>query len=744
MDQWVDPVLFFAAMASIPMVIVQTGNPSDGDSALITGASWVIWCAFTANFLIRLIVAVDRRAQFHAIGWDLILIVGQPLYAIGPRKADAFIALLRLLVVLARSLRKGQVLRRTTRKMRTHPLRVIAFIVPFLWLLTAALIFRTETDSGVIGSFGDGLWWSAVTMATVGYGDISPKTSAGRAVAILTMVGGIGMFSVITAKLAELLFIQRARGTRKEILERQHTLILGWSTKIYTIVEQLVAANAGRPGTSIVVMANRDHNDMLDDITSHVPALARSRTAVATRSGLTSDPQALAIARPDLAKSIIIVNDDEEDASVVRTVLALMHGGAELPAIPIVAEMDDPAAAEALRLAMDGKVTVVNPTLFIARTAAQACRSAGVALTYENLLQFDGASLHLRTYPEATGRTFGELLTAFPQACLVGHRSVEGRADLNPRMETVVEPGDELLLLAHDEADLVLGEPHDHLEGQPDPPRPPAPEHVVIFGWNALCPMIVRELDSFVPPGSLITVAIDPELCGDVDPEAVAGHLVNATITVHRATDIEYAERVELIAESDADHAIVVCYRKDMSVAESDAHSLVTTLQVRHALEARGRDTTVVTELLDQTDVALAPPTAAGDVIVSDKLISLVLTQLSENAHLSDVFDDLLDPSGAELHSKPAARYCRPGVPTSFGAIVAAAGRHEESAIGYRRVADAFDAGAHFGAVLNPPKSDIVTLAPEDQVIVVADHDAPLSPAPRQVTPVLADDLPSS
>ena len=725
MDHWVDPLLFFLAATSIPMLIVETGNPSEGDSRLITGASWFIWGVFTLNFAVRVAIASNRRAQVQHLAWDLVLIIGQPLYSIGDRKANAVFAFLRLLVIAGRSLQKGRVLRRTGHKFRAQPLRVVAFIVPFLWLTSAALIYRTETESGVIGSYGDGLWWSAVTMATVGYGDISPKTTNGRAVAVLTMVVGIGMFSLITAKLAELLFIQRTRGTHKDVIERDHTLVLGWSAKVHTIIEQLVVANGSRTHASIVVFAPRDHNDMLDDIQAHVPSLLHSTTTVVTRTGSPSDPAELSVCRPDRARSIIIIDDSEEDASVVRTVLSLLNGGHDLPDIPIVAEIDNQATAEALRLALDGKVTVVNPTRFVARTAAQACRSAGIALTYQDLLGFEGSELYLKEVPAATGHTYGELLRAFADCCLVGYRPRDGKPDLNPAPTTVIGQGDELIVLAVDDSQITFTAPDDAPTLAPIESAPAEPEHVVIFGWNPLCPLIVRELDGYVPPGSTFTIAVDPGLSAravEVQATEAENPLVNATVVTRFATDTGYADLVEVIAEENADHALILCYREEVSVAEADAHALVTTLQVRRALESRGRDTTVVTELLDQKDVALAPPSAAGDFIVSDRLVSLLLTQLAENRHLAEVFDDLLDPDGAEVYCNPADRYTTIGTTTTFDAIVTAAAHRGESAIGFRRLAQAGDTAHGFGAYLNPPKVDPMTLQAGDQVIVIADH----------------------
>lgn len=720
MTSWIDPILFFLAATSVPMLILEFGPSSDQDSLFIARISWWIWGAFAVNFVVRMMLTPDRRAQLHVLAFDLILIVGQPLYAIGDRQADAVFSFLRLLVIVGRALRKGRVLRRTGQKFRAQPLRVVAFLVPFIWLISAACITVTETDSGVISSFGDGLWWSAVTMATVGYGDISPKTTPGRGVATLTMVVGIGMFSLITAKLAEALFIQRTRGSRRETLEQDHTLILGWSPKVYTIVEQLAVANLSRPRATVVVLALRDHNDMLDDINAHVPGLARSSTTVVTRRGNPSDRADLVTCRPDRARSVIVIDDTEEDASVVRAVLALMHSGTDSLEVPVVAEINRPATADALRLALGDQINIVNPTAFIARTAAQACRTAGIAQAYEDLLDFEGSELYVKSVSGTTGRTFGSLLLAFDETCVVGVRDVKGITDLCPPMDRVVVEGEELVLVATDDSTIgtpVLSPPIGTTVIDPEPAEP---LHVVIYGWNPLGPAILGALDGFVPPGSRFTIAADRSLAGP-DLDLPRPTLVNAVPVIREAPDADYAALVQEVAAEDADHAMVLCYRNGLSVAEADAHALVTTLQVRHAFRARSGGTTVVTELLDQRDVDLAPAGDAGDFIVSDRLTSLLLAQLSESPHLGAVLDDLLDADGAELYCRPMRRYTLDEECT-FGDLVLAAGRLGECAIGYRSDALSNDRTQSFGIVINPPKRTPMVPRFGDQLIVIADH----------------------
>ena len=738
MDSWVDPLLFFLAATSVPMLIVQTGDPSPTDRSLIVVVSWIIWGAFTANFVARVLIANDWRAEARSLALDLILIVGQPIYTIGEREAGAGLAFLRLFVVAARSVRKGRVLRRSGQKLRSQPFRIVAFIVPFVWLTSAALELRFETATGTIVTYGDALWWSAVTMATVGYGDISPKSEGGRAVAIATMIVGIGMFSLITAKLAELLLVLRTRGTRKSVVERDHTLILGWSPKVFTIVGQLVIANLSRTDPSIVVLAPRDHNDMADEIRAQVPELAHSNTRLVCRTGSPNDPHDLVIARPDLARSILVIDETLEDASVVRTLLALLHDESiDVSRANIVAEIDHPATAEAVSTAMHGHAHIVNPTSFIARTTAQACRSAGVARAYEELLDFEGSELYCTTPPITTPLPYRELLGAYPDACVVGIVPTDAPARLNPPMATVVRPGDALVVLALDDADIAflptgaagttgIAATTATTSGNGRADVEPPPEHVVVFGWSALAPRVLRELDGFVAPGSHVTVAIDPTL---VDRAALDDELVglrasmrNAVLTIRDERDAGYAELVEIVADGDADHALVLCYHGDLSPAEADARALVTTLQVQRAMTERGHETTIVTELLDQRDVALAPRRAAGDFIVSDRLISLLLTQLAENPTLIDVFGDLLSADGSELYCKPASRYVQHGRPTTFAALVDAAADRGESAIGYRHLRTATDDDRGFGIVLNPPKATSVALGPLDQLIVVAER----------------------
>ena len=712
MDRWVDPTLLFLAATSVPILIIQTGTPTAGDEDLIIASAWVIWAAFTLNLVVRLALSPDRRAELRRSAPDLILVIGQPLWTIGDRKAGAGIAFIRLLVALIRMLRRGRLLRRTGQKLRTEPMRILAFVVPFVWLTSAALLYRFELDDETVTSYWDALWWSAVTMATVGYGDIFPVSLEGRVVAIATMIVGIGMFSVITAKLAEVLFVQRNTANRRELLVQDHTLIVGWSPKVFTLIEELVLANASEESALVVVLGTEDSFVMQDMIEAEVQSLRHATTRVVTRTG---DPRSLpdlARCHPETARSVIVVTDDESDAAVVRALLALQAVAPDADT-PVIAELDDPATAEAIRRGLGPRFTLIDPTTFLARTAAQACQSPGIAAAYDTLLQFAGAEIYVLEVPDVVGRTFAEAQWCFPDVCLIGvHR--DGTARLNPPGDLVIDTGDRLVLLAEDDSAVHVD--LDAVAAAPPPPVPsPAPStrprSVLVLGWSRIGPLVVTELTAYLPPGSRITVAYDPELAGAAGP--VPPGTGDIAVVTRAAHGHAYSSLLDELGTDTVDQAMVLCYRQGISPDEADARALTTTLHLRSHLRATGRDATILTELLDERDAALAEAATAGDFILSDRLVSLLLAQLSETPMLATVFDDLLDPAGSELYAKHATRYVGADQPTTFAALVAAAQARGEIAVGFRH-------GDRGQTTINPPKAMPVTLGSGDQVLVFA------------------------
>jgi ABC-type transporter Mla MlaB component len=169
------------------------------------------------------------------------------------------------------------------------------------------------------------------------------------------------------------------------------------------------------------------------------------------------------------------------------------------------------------------------------------------------------------------------------------------------------------------------------------------------------------------------------------------------------------------------DHIVVLSDSDRVTVQQADSKTLMTLLHLRNMSERSGKDFTIVSEMQDVRNRNLAEVTRADDFIVSDKLVSLIMAQVSENKGLNDVFTDMFDPEGAEIYLKPATRYILSGKETTFASIVEAASRIGETAIGYRLEEFAHEADKGYGVHINPPKNGTIKLNEHDKVIVLAE-----------------------
>jgi len=144
-------------------------------------------------------------------------------------------------------------------------------------------------------------------------------------------------------------------------------------------------------------------------------------------------------------------------------------------------------------------------------------------------------------------------------------------------------------------------------------------------------------------------------------------------------------------------------------------------LQLRDISEKMNCRFSVVSEMMDFRNKKLAEVTKVNDFIVSEKLISLMLTQVSENKMINTVFEDLFDADGSELYIKKAASYIKPDTAVNFYTLVEAAKQKNEIVIGYVLGAEQKDAQKNYGIYINPDKSTRIHLSEKDGLIVIAE-----------------------
>jgi len=592
------------------------------------------------------------------------------------------------------------------------------FFVSAIGILAISLVITMMGLSGEGMSLPDLIW--ASLMRTLDAGTMgADRGSAGFLVGMLAVtLGGIFVISALIGVINTGLEgkLDELRKGRSRVVEKNHTVVLGWSQQVFTVLAELVAANSNLPHrTTVVVLADRDKVAMDDEIRARFPDTGR--TSVVCRSGKPMDIDDLEIARLETSRSILVLSPevDDPDAEVIKTLLAITNHPRRRPEpYHIVAELRDPANLDIARLVGREEVQLILGGDVISRIVAQTCRQSGLSIVYSELLDFDGDEIYFASVPGLVGRTFGEALAAFEGSALIGLQAAGSVPRLNPPMDTLIAVGDEVIVISADDDTIRLGAAADVDETAMLSPalKPAAPERTLVLGWNWRAPTIIRELDGYVPAGSLAMIVADrPGPAAVLD--ALRPSLVNQSLTFRQANTTSRSV-LEALDVASFDNVIVLCYSDDLEPQQADSKTLFTLLHLRDMQERSGQDFSIVSEMLDLRNRALAEVTHADDFIVSSRLVSLLMAQVAENPRLNAVFGDLFDPDGSEIYLRPASDYVEPGTEV-FATIVESGRRRGEVAIGYRVVSSRGQ-----GVRVNPPKSTRVALAATDMVIVLA------------------------
>jgi voltage-gated potassium channel Kch len=605
-----------------------------------------------------------------------------------------------------------------------------------LGVITALMIFAIAlfiTVTGLIDSssiqppdFLNALW--ANLLRTLDPGTMGSDTGAvGFLLSMLAItMGGIFVVAIligiltsgIESKLAEL------RKGRSRVIEQGHTVILGWSQQIFTILAELVEANANQRRSCIVILADRDKVEMEDEIKSRLPD--RKRTRIVCRRGDPIDLDEIDIANVQTSRSIIVLSPqtDDPDADVIKSLLAITNDpNRRAEPYHVVAEIHDPRNIEVARMVGREEVELVLVGDLIARITAQTCRQPGLSVVYTELLDFGGDEIYFSSVPGLSGRTFGDAIMAFEDSAVIGLVPAGGTPLLNPPMDTVIGPDDRIVAISADDDTVRLsGIASPPVEAEAivaAPARELRPERTLVLGWNWRGPAIITELDHYVAPGSELNVVADQDAAMIAIDRLNPGMANQAvSFSLGDTTDRRVLDRLNV---DSYDHVIILSYSDNLEVQRADGRTLVTLLHLRDMAAKSGHRFSIVSEMLDMRNRGLAEVTRADDFIVSERLVSLYLSQISENKALNAIFTDIFDAEGSEIYLRPVTEYVTPGRAVSFYTVVEAARRRGEAAIGYRVRAQTTDAARSYGVVVNPVKSKAITFAPQDHVIVVAE-----------------------
>jgi voltage-gated potassium channel Kch len=604
-------------------------------------------------------------------------------------------------------------------------LAVMAAVVIFIIALLVYVADVAPDDESARPNIGQLAWMGL--MRTLDTGTMGGDTGhPGFLLGMLAVtLGGVFTTSMLIGIMSNALQskLEELRKGRSRVIEKNHIVILGWSPQIFPVISELVIANANQKKPRIVVMGEHDKVAMEDEIKDRVSDA--KNTKIICRSGSPMDLSDLNMVSIHDARAVVILSpaSDDPDSHVIKTLLAITNNpNRRAEPYHIVAEIRDPRNMEVARMVGRDEAELVLVGDLIARITTQTCRQSGLSVVYQELLDFGGDEIYFKEEPALVGKTFGEALSAYEDSAIIGVKAKDG-VKLNPPMDAKINAGDQIIAVSADDDTIKLSNLTDHQINEKAIRNGKAaaekPERTLILGWNWRVPTILNELDNYVPKKSEATVVANVE-DGDAIIARDCPKLKNQKVAFTQG-DTTDRRLLDSLNVPSYNHVILLC-SDTLGQQESDARTLVTLLHLRDIGDKQGNTFSIVSEMLDMRNRELAEVTRADDFIVGDKIVSLMISQITENKYLNAVFTDLFDPEGSEIYLKPAASYVALGESVNFYTVIEAAKRRGEVAFGYRLKAHAKDSAQSYGVAVNPGKSKMITFSEEDKIIVLAEN----------------------
>ncbi|KAJ7947438.1 Ion channel CASTOR [Quillaja saponaria] len=598
------------------------------------------------------------------------------------------------------------------------------------------------------------LWLSWTYVADSG-NHASSEGIGPRLVAVSISFGGMLIFAMMLGLVSDTISekFDSLRKGKSEVVEQNHTLILGWSDKLGSLLNQLAIANESLGGEIVVVMAERDKEEMELDIAKM--EFDFKGTSVICRSGsplILADLKKVSVSK---ARAIIVLaedgNADQSDARALRTVLSLT-GVKERLRGHIVVELSDLDNEVLVKLVGGDLVETVVAHDVIGRLMIQCARQPGLAQIWEDILGFENCEFYIKRWPELDGMQFEDVLISFPDAipCGIKVSSYGGKIILNPDDSYVLQEGDEVLAIAEDDDTYAPTSLSKVWRGNlpKDFMVPKSAERILFCGWRRDMEDMIMVLDASLAPGSELW------MFNDVLEKEREKKLTDGGLDINRLVNISLVNRegnavirrhLESLPLESFDSILILADESvEDSAIQADSRSLATLLLIRDiqakrlpyeamASQARGESfsqgswigemkqasdrSVIISEILDPRTKNLLSMSKISDYVLSNELVSMALAMVAEDRQINDVLEELFAEEGNEMHIRQADLYLREGEELSFYEIILRARQRREIVIGYR-LSNAER------AVINPPaKSERRRWSLKDVFVVIAEEE---------------------
>ena len=575
-------------------------------------------------------------------------------------------------------------------------LLTFAVLAVAVFVSTFEIVF--QLSDAIISTF----WDSLVSI----FNSSMPSSEEGTFVYIvlntISAIAGI-FFSSLLIGIVSSAFEEKVESLRKGnsvVLERNHTVILGYNLGEHGLLKQLILA-AGNRHKVIVILTDIEKPDIEQDIQDSIDV--PRNIEIICRNGDITKVNSLRCCSLEYAEVIIVnaLNDNRR----TRAILAVSKLKKEFPEFRarIVSCVSDERHLLPSNSMTNSNMTIMKTDDFMARVLAHTSTEPGLSVAFRDMLNFEGAEFYFEEDVKFIGKSILELASLVDKAAILGVIR-DGEFNLNPDEDFVVELGDKLIVYedskgSYEIKDIEMKNVSDR-EFKPLNRWPKG--KMAIFGYNDLLKTIIEQTTTDIDEIMLISENREELESITADIDKFKFDIISDDYDLH----------LEEIA-SKVNHIIILTEEED-DEEDADTDAILILLKLADLKEKNNYRYNITCQLYLESSFDLAPKKNGIDYLIGSNVASLLLAQVSQNNALEEIFGELLSREGDDLYSKPIKSF---NLGTehdySFRALKQITLSYKYTLIGYIHEDQ---------TVLNPSLDERIKFAEDDRLIVMGEQ----------------------
>ena len=619
----------------------------------------------------------------------------------------------------------------------------LIFIVLFIVIIGIRVLILHFVSPGNDPNYtgiSDDIWRTWLQMTDPGNMSQDNKMSLWTKVSsIIAGVVGVIILSTLIAFITtslEKIFYNFRKG-RGPVIEKRHTLILGWNERVVDIIRELIIANESKKNASVVILSLEDKEGMDDLITNRI--LDTKTTRIVTTTGDYANINELKRVNISEAKSVILLancsesseideklNSDVLSIKVIMAIISCQNGKNKLP---VIAEIFNEEKRELISFFKDDNIIALNTWDLMGKLLVQTSITSGLEMVYNEILSFNGCEIYFYK-ADWNGTSFGELPFRFIDGIPLGIYNEKNGLKLRPQEDYVMTYEDQVVILAQDDSTInfqsspVLKPVDLYLSGKKQQQKS---KNILILGWHSVGEVFIRESYNYLTKGTKVDILFNqPTQKLEAKIDEIKNKYEHFEITLTNLNPLKFLN-LQRINPFEYDNIIILSQNtNELNADKIDSETLIILLLLRNIKQESGIEVTtnIITQILNSENQEIITQTDVDDFIISNKLITMILAQLSEEPLIKRLYDGLFSEDGSEIYVKSANLYFSKFPQTMrFGDLIGLTAKREEVCLGIRKGNMSRDSSSNFGVRLNLPKDEKVIINAQDYLVVLSEDE---------------------